>query len=163
QRSTASRRERFDCIGLLRRHAIFGKLGQAQLRRVCALASVRKVDEGTTVYAKGDAATAMYGVCAGAVTVAAPSIEPGETAPDVRTAGGLFGERALLGGEPRLSDAVTAADCELMVIKRRDFQALLLANPKLALKLIELLGSQLSLARVRIEEAAHLTVSTRLA
>lgn len=162
QQTSISTRKRVDCLHLLRRHAIFGKLGPAHLKRLCGLASTRKVAAGRTIFAKGDAATATFGVCAGAVTLTATD-ESGQATPELLETGRLFGENALFGGGRRTAEAVAAADCELMVIKRGDFQAALLGDPKLALKLVELLGAELRLAHRSIEEAASLTVPTRIA
>jgi CRP-like cAMP-binding protein len=163
QQERFSTRKPVDCFQLLRRHTIFGKIGSAHLKRLCALASRRRVAPGSSIFAKGDSANAMFGVCAGAVAIAGPSFEPGALRPDLLQAGEVFGERALFGGERRFADAVAAVDCDLMIIKRRDFHALLLADPRLALKFVEILGGQLTVASQRIEEAAHLTVPTRLA
>lgn len=162
QQTSVAARKRVDCLNVLRRHAVFGKLGPAHLKRLCALAGTRKVAAGGTIFAKGDPATVMFGVCSGAVTLTAAD-ESGETRADLLEAGRLFGENALFGGGRRTAEAVAAADCELMAIKRSDFHAAVLGDPKLALKLVELLGAQLRVARRSVEEAASLTVPTRIA
>jgi CRP/FNR family cyclic AMP-dependent transcriptional regulator len=59
--------------------------------------------------------------------------------------GKIFGEIALLDGRPRTADAVALSDCELIVIERRDFLALLHSEPKVGMKLIELLCARLRL------------------
>jgi CRP-like cAMP-binding protein len=153
----------FDAFHLLRRHGFFGKLSRAHIRRLGALANHHRVRGGKSIFRKGDAANTMFGIRAGAVLLTAPLLEPGAVKPDLIEAGQLFGERALFAGEPRLGDAIAAIDCDLMTIKRRDFHALLRGDPKLALRIIELLGAQLTLSHQRIEEAAYLTVPARLA
>jgi CRP-like cAMP-binding protein len=162
KQKSVSTNKNVDCLHVLRRHQLFGKLAPSHLKRLCALAGVRKVSAGTMIYAHGDTATAMFGVCAGAITLTIADASGGMRA-ELIEAGRLFGESALFGGGRRIAAAVTAADCELMVIKRYDFHAALLADPKLALKLVEVLGAQLRVARRSVEEAASLTVPTRIA
>jgi CRP-like cAMP-binding protein len=69
----------------------------------------------------------------------------------------------MLGGEPRTNDAVAMTDCKLAVIMRRDFLRFVRGEPKVAIKLIELLCGQLSSANLRPEEAISVSVPTRLA
>jgi CRP/FNR family cyclic AMP-dependent transcriptional regulator len=58
---------------------------------------------------------------------------------------------------------VAMTDCELTVIKRSDFQTFVQGEPKMALKLIELLATQLSLANLRFDEVVSLTLPMRIA
>ncbi len=58
--------------------------------------------------------------------------------------GEIFGELALLTNKPRPTDVVASTDVDLMVIEREVFQAQLLGNPDLQLKLLELLGQRLT-------------------
>ncbi|MCP4397618.1 MAG: cyclic nucleotide-binding domain-containing protein [bacterium] len=59
-------------------------------------------------------------------------------------AGELFGELALLTNKPRPTDVFASTDVDLMVIEREVFQAQLIGNPNLQLKLLELLGQRLT-------------------
>jgi CRP-like cAMP-binding protein len=78
-------------------------------------------------------------------------------------AGDIFGEFVLLKGRLRTTDAVAETDCRLAVIKRDDLQKFVQSDSSAVLKLIEVLLAQLSLSNLRIEEAAALSVPTRLA
>ena len=53
--------------------------------------------------------------------------------------GDVFGEIALLDGRPRTADATAMADCELVVIERRDFVPFLSSNPEQMLNSIAFL------------------------
>jgi CRP/FNR family transcriptional regulator, cyclic AMP receptor protein len=77
--------------------------------------------------------------------------------------GEIFGEIALLDGQPRTADAVALSACELMVIERRDFLAFMRGEPKVAMKLIELLCARLRFASARLEEVVFLSLPARLA
>ena len=152
-----------DCLALLRRHAIFGKLRLNHLKSLCGFATRRTVSAGKTIFAKGDRGAAMFAVCSGTVKITLASIDGHETRFNLLHAGDIFGEFALLDGQPRTTDAVAMTDCELTVIKRSDFQTFVEGEPNVALKLIELLATQLSLANLRFEEVVSLTLPMRIA
>jgi CRP-like cAMP-binding protein len=78
-------------------------------------------------------------------------------------AGEIFGEIALLDGQPRTADAVAMTDCELMVIERRDFMNFVHGEPTVALKLIELLCARLRWSSQHFEELVFLNLPARLA
>lgn len=154
--TTQPSRPHIDCLTLLRRHAIFGKLSVDHLKRLCALSTTRRVAAAGTIVARGDVGTALFGVSAGTVKIIALPLDGQSATTKLLHSGETFGEFALLDGQPQSIAAVAVTDCELMVIKRGDFQRLLHAEPKVALKLIEVLSAGL-------REATLLTVSTRLA
>lgn len=159
------RRDRppFDHAGLLHRHAVFGALTPDQLERLCTYAATRKAPAGTTLFAKGDPGDALYAVCAGTVKITVPSVDGREAMFNLLHAGEIFGEIALLDGQPRTADAVTMTDSQLMVIERRDFMSFVHSEPNVALKLIELLCARLRWASQHFEEVVFLNLPTRLA
>ena len=163
QQKTRPSRARIDCLAALRRHAIFGKLGLQQLKRMCASVIRQTSAAGETIFAKGDPGAAMLAVCAGTVKITSPSIDGDEARVNLLHAGEIFGEFALFDGHSRTAGAVALTNCELAVIKRNDFQTFVQGEPKLALKLVELLGAQLSVANLHFEEAVGLNLPTRVA
>ena len=58
---------------------------------------------------------------------------------NVINACGIFGEIALLDGQPRTADAVAITDCQLLVLECRDFLPLIESNSAIALQIIEIL------------------------
>jgi CRP-like cAMP-binding protein len=142
---------------------VFGALAIDQLERLCAYATTRTVPAGVTLFAKGDPGAALFAVRAGTVKITVPSVDGREAMFNLLHAGEIFGEIALLDGEPRTADAVTMTDCEFTVIERRDFLTFVHAEPKVALKLIELLCARLRWASTHFEEVVFLNLPTRLA
>ncbi|MFK5098392.1 Crp/Fnr family transcriptional regulator, partial [Klebsiella pneumoniae] len=63
----------------------------------------------------------------------------------------------------RTADAIANADCELFVIDRRDFLALLASQPVLATKVIELLCVRLRWISEHVEQVIFPDLSGRLA
>jgi len=156
-------RRRVDGIALLQGHPVFGALAAAQIKRLGSLAHLRRVASGTTLFVKGDPGTALFAVVSGTVKITVPSIGGREATFNLLHAGDIFGEIALLDGQPRTADAIAATDCELMVIERRDFLGFVHGEPKVAMKLIELLCARLRVAGARTEEVAFLNLPARLA
>jgi CRP/FNR family transcriptional regulator, cyclic AMP receptor protein len=158
-----SLRRPLDAVALLQNHPIFGELAPGQIKQLSAFARRRHVAGGTTLFVKGDAGTALFALCSGSVKITAPSSDGRETMFSLLQTGEIFGEIALLDGRPRTADAVALSDCELIVIERRDFLALLHSEPKVGMKLIELLCARLRLTDQRLEEIAFLNLPARLA
>jgi CRP-like cAMP-binding protein len=77
--------------------------------------------------------------------------------------GAIFGEIALLDGNPRTADATAVTDCELFVIERRDFLPLMREEPDIALRIIEILCSKLRRTTEQAEEVMFLDLPSRLA
>jgi CRP-like cAMP-binding protein len=127
------------------------------------MARPRRIASGATLFAKGDPGSELFALVSGTVKITVPSIDGREAILTLLRRGEIFGEIALLDGQPRTADAVAMADCELMVIERRDFLGFVQNEPKVAIKLIALLCARLRIADARIEEAAFLNLPTRLA
>lgn len=157
------RRLQVDNLALLRGHPVFGALLPDHLERLCSYATTRHVAAGITLFAKGDPGNALFAIRAGTVKITVPSIDGREAMFNLLHPGEIFGEIALLDGEPRTADAVTMADCEFTVIERRDFLTFVHSEPKVALKLIELLCARLRWASLHLEEVVFLNLPTRLA
>jgi CRP-like cAMP-binding protein len=161
--SIAAGRADADRTALLCAHPVFGQLDPAQLKRLVSYARMRRVGAGTTIFAKGDPGAALFAVCAGSVKIAVPSIDGREAMFNMLHLGEIFGEIALLDGQPRTADAIAMSDCELMVIERRDFMSFVHGDPNVALKLIELLCARLRVASEHLEEVVFLHLPARLA
>jgi CRP/FNR family transcriptional regulator, cyclic AMP receptor protein len=156
-------RREVDNLALLRAHAMFGALEPTQIKRLAAYATTRKVRRGTTLFVKGDPGTALFAIRAGSVKISVPSLDGREAVFNLLHEGEIFGEIALLDGRSRTADAIAMSDCEFMVIDRRDFLAFVHGDPKVALKLIELLCTRLRFASDHLEELVFLSLPARLA
>jgi CRP/FNR family transcriptional regulator, cyclic AMP receptor protein len=152
-----------DGIALLQSHPVFGALAPARIKQLGSFARLRRIVSGTTLFVKGDPGTALFAVVSGTVKITVPSIDGREATFNLLHAGDIFGEIALLDGKPRTADAIAATDCELMVIERRDFLSFVHGEPKVAMKLIELLCARLRVAGARMEEVVFLNLPARLA
>ena len=152
-----------DKLSLLRDHPLFRDLPEPVIDRLGSYMKARKVPRGTNIFSKGDPGTGLLGILAGAVKISVASAEGKDAVLNILHAGEIFGEIALLDGQPRTADASAMSDCELVVIERRDFVPFLHDHPEVMLKLIEILCSRLRRTSEQVEDVTFLNLPTRLA
>jgi len=133
------------------------------LDRLSAYAVRQTVKRGTTIFNKGDSGTSLFAVLSGTVKITAQSPGGREALFNLISEGAIFGEIALLDGRPRTADATAITDCELMVIERRDFEALVYERPEIAFKLFEVLCGRLRRTTEQLEDLMFLDLQARLA
>jgi CRP-like cAMP-binding protein len=160
---TTRKSRAFDKRAFLRGHPIFGALPPELLDQLGSYAIPRSVKRGTMIFARGDAGDALFAVFAGTVKISTPSAEGKGAVFNMLEPGAIFGEIAVLDGLPRSADAVALTDCELMVIERRDFVALVRERTEFALKLIEVLCRRLRHTTEQLEDVMFLDLPGRLA
>jgi CRP/FNR family transcriptional regulator, cyclic AMP receptor protein len=147
---------------LLRCHPLFKEFAPAICERLAAQAKTRTVPRGAMIFAKGDAGSCLFAVVSGTVQVTTGSSEGKSAVFNQIGEGEIFGEIALLDGEPRTADAVAFTDCRLMIIERRDFLPLLRNFPDVAIKLMELLCARLRRTTEQVEDLMFLDLKGRL-
>jgi CRP/FNR family transcriptional regulator, cyclic AMP receptor protein len=150
-------------LAILRRHSLFGQLSPAMIEHLGSYMKWRRLPRGTVIFAKGDPSTGLMGVLAGEVKISAPSADGREIVLTTMHEGDIFGEIALLDGQPRTADATAITDCELMVIERRDFIPFLHSQPDVTLQIIEILCSRLRRTTEQVQDVTFLNLPTRLA
>jgi CRP-like cAMP-binding protein len=97
------------------------------------------------------------------VKVSVASAEGKDIVLNIFHEGEIFGEIALLDGQPRTADATAMSDCELIVIERRDFVPFLSDHPDVTIKFIEILCSRLRRTSEQVQDVTFLNLPTRLA
>ena len=122
-----------DPRALLRRVALFSRLSDEML--VGLAAHLHRRD--TIVFHKDQAGDALYVVESGRIRIFLPAEGGEELTIDVIGPGDVFGEMALLDGQPRSASAITLEDSTLYTLGREEFQRQLAASPTLAGALLE--------------------------
>jgi CRP/FNR family transcriptional regulator, cyclic AMP receptor protein len=148
---------------ILERNRLFRGLSAATIARISALAVRRPYPQGAIVFSQGDPGDALYGVVTGRIRISASTREGKEMFLNIMEPGDTFGEIALLDGNPRTAAATATEPCELMIISRAQFLALLQREPTLAIHLLQLLCQRIRWTSGQAEDSALLSVPTRLA
>jgi CRP/FNR family transcriptional regulator, cyclic AMP receptor protein len=148
---------------ILERNRLFRGLSAATIQQIAALAIRRPYEPDALVFSQGDPGDSLYGVVTGKVRISASTREGKEMFLNIMEPGDTFGEIALLDGNPRTATATTTAPCELMIIPRAQFLALLQREPTVAIHLLQLLCQRIRWTSAQAEDSALLTVPNRLA
>ena len=160
QRSTVPA---FDKNAIFRRHELFRALGPEVCDQLATYAKMKDVARGATIFVKGSPGTCLFAVCRGVVLVTSTSSDGKSLFLNEINEGEIFGEIALLDGQPRTADAAAFTDCSLIIIERRDFLPLLRNNPDVTLQLIEILCARLRRTTEQVEDLIFMDLRGRLA
>ena len=112
-----------DTQRLVARLDFLAGLDAGQLERVCKLLRPRFAIPNDHIIRKGERGEAVFFIVSGAVEVRLPDRR-------IRLGSGeFFGEMALLSGRPRQADVVALTYCQLLMLRRTDFERFMAANP----------------------------------
>jgi CRP-like cAMP-binding protein len=155
--------KRPEFAAILGMNPLFAGLGEEAIRSIAGLCSRRQLDSGEVLFQKGDKGDALYGVRRGRVRIETGTAAGGRLTLNVLGPGDLFGEIALFDGQPRTADAVAAEASELFTVRRGDFLSYLEREPRVTLRLLEMLCHRIRWVSDRMEEAVLLPLHARLA
>ena len=116
---------------LLHQVPIFADLTPDALTSLAGSGRYDAARPGQVVFREGDAGDALYVVVRGEVRLLRRDPAGQEVALAVVKAGSVFGELALIDGEPRSATAVAVGVCGFFVIERDDFMKLLSSSPRM--------------------------------
>jgi CRP/FNR family transcriptional regulator, cyclic AMP receptor protein len=148
---------------VLRSVNIFVDVPASDLEALAAGLRRRRYARGQVIFTQGDPGTSLCIIEEGRVRIVVGSDEGKELVLRVLGPGDVFGELALLDGEPRSADAVAQEVCQLVLLQRSDFLAFVEARPKVATNLLAALSRKLRFTTQQAQEVAFLDVPARLA
>jgi CRP-like cAMP-binding protein len=144
-------------------HELFRHLHAEALDRLATYVRPVKIPRGGAVFRKGDEGTGLIAVVSGRIKIVAAAPDGKEAVLNLISDGEVFGEIALLDGQPRTADAIALADCDLLILERRDFIPFVKDNPEVALHLMEVLCRRLRRTTEQVEDVMFLELPARLA
>ena len=148
---------------VFRRVALFSDLEAVELEALARAFSPRSYPSGSPIIRESEAGDFFFVILRGEVKVFVDSPDGREVVLSHLQTGDFFGEMALLEGESRSASVEALTDCELAVLARAEFFAVLERNFSLTRKILETLSSRLRKANEVIESMALLDVGGRLA
>ena len=108
------------------------------MRKVAALATVRRYDRGVPIVVAGRAGDAFYVILDGHVSVGVPGRRAARLGP-----GDYFGEMALLDGAPRSATVTAASELHVLQVGRAAFGRMLKQEPQISVALLKTLAGRL--------------------
>lgn len=118
-------------LAILAPMPLFAHCTERELRSVAQSARPRRFEAGKVLFNEGDNGEELFLVVSGKVRIEVKGKVLAVLGP-----GSNFGEMAMLDDKTRSATAVADEECELMVIHRDAFFALLRSNPMLAMKIL---------------------------
>lgn len=147
----------------LSRVGMFTGLSEPELTFLSQRAVSRKFSAGEIVFSEGDPCTGMYVVEAGHIRIFKTSAGGREQVLGIDGPGSSVAELPVFDGGNYPASVSAVEDTTLLFISKQDFQALCLAHPQVALKVLRVVGARLRRLVGIIEELSFTTVRHRLA
>jgi CRP-like cAMP-binding protein len=150
-------------IDLLKTCPLFAGLSEEDLKKIRAIALLKRVKRKGVIFSEGDEAKGFYVTLSGKVKIYKVSPDGKEQILHVINAPDSFAEAALFleGIYPAFAEALS--DSQLLFIPKKDFVHLIEKNPKLSLNMIASLSHFLRRFASLIEELSFKEVSSRIA
>ena len=147
---------------LLRKVMFFSGLTGDALELLAARTRRRVYPPNTVLFQHGDQGNCLYVVASGIVNIQRTNAHGHTMHIAHRGPGEAIGELALIDGEPRMADAVTATECDLLRLASDDFLSTLDHYPRMGLSIIRCLANRLRQAADDVESVTEVDVTGRV-
>ena len=147
----------------LSRTAIFSGLTESELGFLAQRSVPRHFSTGQTVFSEGEPCVGMYVVESGHVRIFKSSANGREQVLNIEGPGSSVAELPVFDGGNYPASVSAVDQATLLFVSKADFQALCLAHPQVALKVLRVVGARLRRLVGIIEELSFTTVRHRLA
>ncbi len=148
---------------ILKMNPMFADLDADELQRISSLCHAKHFGAGEVLFRKGDPGDALFGVRRGQIRIETGASDGSRLTLNLMGPGDLFGEVAVLDGQNRSADATAGEPTELFVLGRADFLEHLEREPRVAIKIIQLLCQRIRWQSERMEESVLQPLPVRLA
>lgn len=142
---------------------IFSGLTESELGFLCQRVVARSYSPGEIIFDEGGPCSGMYIVETGNVRIFKSSVGGREQVLSIDGPGSSIAELPVFDGGNYPASAAAMDQATLLFVSKQDFQALCLAHPQVALKVLRVVGSRLRHLVGIIEELSFTTVRHRLA
>lgn len=153
---------RVDHAQTLRKVPVFSGLEEHELQFLAQRAVPRHYSAGEMIFNEGDPCSGLYVIESGNVRIFKSSAAGREQVLAIEGAGGSIAELPVFDGGNYPASASAASDSTLLFVSKNDFQALCLEHPRVALKVLRVVGARLRRLVGIIEELSFTTVHQRL-
>src|SRR4051812_13085732 len=142
---------------------IFSGLSESELAFLAQRTVPRSFAAGETIFLEGQPCSGLYVVESGNVRIFKTSAGGREQVLSVDGPGSSIAELPVFDGGNYPASVTAIQDSTLLFVSKQDFQALCLAHPQVALKVLRVVGMRLRRLVGIIEELSFTTVRHRLA
>jgi CRP-like cAMP-binding protein len=148
---------------ILEKVPIFAGLAPEEIAFLAARAVPRKFKAGELIFSEGEPCTGLWVVESGSIRIFKSSASGREQVLGLERAGASVAELPVFDGGAYPASTTAVEDATLLFVSKKDFQALCLEHPEVALKVLRVVGARLRRLVGIIEELSFTTVRHRLA
>ncbi len=149
-------------VETLKKAPLFADLSEAEVASLASRAVPRHFKARDLIFSEGDSCAGLYVVEAGHVKLFKSSASGREQVLAVESPGYTIAELPVFDGGTYPASAEAVSDLTLLFVSKQDFQSLCLEHPKVALKVLRVVGRRLRGLVAIIEELSFTTVRHRL-
>jgi CRP/FNR family transcriptional regulator len=147
----------------LKKVPLFADLTERELSFLAERAVPHHPKNGEVIFTEGEPCEGLYVIESGAVKIFKTSVSGREQVLTIEGPGQSIAELPVFDGGNYPASAVAIGDTRLLFVGKKDFQALCLQHPDVALKVLKVVGARLRRLVGIIEELSFTTVRHRLA
>ena len=150
-------------VALLGHVPVFAGLTEYDLAAVAEVSVSRRYAAGEVVFREGDDGDTCYIVRSGLARAVRQHSDGRSITLSHFSAGDIFGELAMFGGEPRSATVDVIEETEVIAVPGREVQRLMREHPEISVKLIVALAQRLRATNERLARQSFQTVQSRVA
>jgi CRP/FNR family cyclic AMP-dependent transcriptional regulator len=143
--------------------SLFSGLAENELSFLAQRAVQRRYAAGKIIFSEGEPCSGLYVIESGQVRIFKTSAGGREQVLSIEGPGSSIAELPVFDGGDYPASACALDNATLLFVSKQDFQALCLAHPQVALKVLKVVGARLRRLVGIIEELSFTTVRHRLA
>jgi CRP/FNR family cyclic AMP-dependent transcriptional regulator len=147
----------------LKKAPLFADLSEKELSFLAERAVLHNLEAGALIFSEDEPCEGLYVVESGAVKIYTTSPSGREQVLAVEGPGGTVAELPVFDGGAYPASASALSKASVLFVSKKDFRALCLQHPEVALKVLNVVGSRLRKLVGVIEELSFTTVRHRLA
>jgi CRP-like cAMP-binding protein len=151
-----------NAMEILRKVAIFADLSESELQFLAERAVPRDFETGDIVFSEGEPCAGLFIVETGALRIFKSSPSGREQVLSVEGPGSSVAELPVFDGGNYPASTSAAVQTRVLFVSKQDFYSLCLVHPKVALKVLKVVGARLRRLVGIIEELSFTTVRSRL-
>ncbi|HLH07635.1 MAG TPA: Crp/Fnr family transcriptional regulator [Terriglobales bacterium] len=149
-------------LEILKRVPIFAELTPAELQFLAERAVAREFQPGELIFSEGEPCAGLFVIETGRLRIFKSSPSGREQVLSIDGPGSSIAELPVFDGGNYPASTAAVDSCRLLFISKQDFHALCLVHPKVALKVLKVVGARLRRLVGIIEELSFTTVRSRL-
>src|SRR5262245_7133889 len=138
-------------------------LAESELSFLVQRVAARHCSPGELVFSEGEPCNGLYVVESGHIRIFKSSADGREQVLSIDGPGSSVAELPMFDGGNYPASVMAVEEASLLFVSKQDFQALVLAHPQVALKVLRVVGARLRRLVGIIEELSFTTVRHRLA